>query len=208
MDSSLSSKEASSVIPSKDASKDKSDSGRSDAEKQTLEPAIESKKSVYGGLGWLDRLLVLWIFLAIVIGILLGNFVDSIGPALQKGKFVGVSVPIGMCGIAPRDISVFRTLTISSAVGLLVMMYPILCKIKYEALHSVFAHRQIWIQLAFSVVANWIIAPLLMVSQPIVYIARMNANEKSLVWLGRSCPMSQVYGMASSLLAWHDALPW
>jgi arsenite transporter len=67
-----------------------------DSEKQTAETTMEAKKSVYAGLGWLDRLLVLWILLAIVIGILLGNFVDSVGPALQKGKFVGVSVPIGM----------------------------------------------------------------------------------------------------------------
>jgi arsenite transporter len=53
------------------------------------------KSSVYAALGWLDRLLVLWILLAIIIGILLGNFVDGIGPALQRGKFVDVSVPIG-----------------------------------------------------------------------------------------------------------------
>jgi hypothetical protein len=55
-----------------------------------------TKHSVYKGLGWLDRLLVLWILLAIIIGILLGNFVDSVGPALQKGKFVNVSAPTGM----------------------------------------------------------------------------------------------------------------
>ena len=54
------------------------------------------KTSIYAGLGWLDRLLVVWILLAIVVGILLGNFVDGIGPALQKGKFVDVSVPIGV----------------------------------------------------------------------------------------------------------------
>lgn len=54
-----------------------------------------SKQSVYNGLGWLDRLLVLWILLAIIIGILLGNYVPSVGPALQKGEFVQVSVPIG-----------------------------------------------------------------------------------------------------------------
>jgi hypothetical protein len=56
-----------------------------------------TKQSVYESLGWLDRLLVLWILLAIIIGILLGNFVDSVAPALQKGKFVNVSIPIGMC---------------------------------------------------------------------------------------------------------------
>ena len=54
-----------------------------------------AKKSVYQGLGWLDRLLALWILLAIVVGILLGNYVESVGPALQRGKFVQVSVPIG-----------------------------------------------------------------------------------------------------------------
>ena len=54
-----------------------------------------AKKSVYQSLGWLDRLLALWILLAIIIGILLGNYVESVGPALQRGKFVQVSVPIG-----------------------------------------------------------------------------------------------------------------
>jgi hypothetical protein len=66
-----------------------------DLETQRLETPSQSKKSVYAGLGWLDRLLALWIFLAIVIGIVLGNFVDGIEPALQRGKFVQVSVPIG-----------------------------------------------------------------------------------------------------------------
>jgi ACR3 family arsenite transporter len=47
-------------------------------------------------LGLLDRFLAVWIFLAMLIGILLGNFVDNVGPALQKGKFVDVSIPIGM----------------------------------------------------------------------------------------------------------------
>jgi ACR3 family arsenite transporter len=67
----------------------------SDEEKQCTSPPTEVKNSVYAGLGWLDRLLALWILLAIIIGILLGNFVDSVGPALQRGKFVDVSVPIG-----------------------------------------------------------------------------------------------------------------
>lgn len=51
--------------------------------------------SAFKALGWLDRFLALWIFLAMAIGIILGNFVPSTGAALQKGKFVGVSVPIG-----------------------------------------------------------------------------------------------------------------
>lgn len=57
------------------------------------------KTSLFKSLGWLDRLLALWIFLAMAIGIILGNFVPNTGPALQKGKFVGVSVPIGWCSL-------------------------------------------------------------------------------------------------------------
>jgi hypothetical protein len=66
-----------------------------DFEKRQTTDATHEKKSVYAGLGWLDRLLVVWILLAIIVGILLGNFVNNVGPALQKGKFVDVSVPIG-----------------------------------------------------------------------------------------------------------------
>lgn len=62
------------------------------------------------------RYLVVWILLAMAIGIILGNEVPSVGPALQKDSFVGVSVPI--------------------AVGLLVMMYPILCKVRYETVRA------------------------------------------------------------------------
>ncbi|KAJ4503535.1 arsenicals resistance [Exophiala dermatitidis] len=135
-----------------------------DAEKQQSQEQVEHKKSVYAGLGWLDRLLVLWILLAIIVGILLGNFVGGVGPALQKGKFVQVSVPI--------------------AVGLLVMMYPILCKVKYETLHRIFAHRQIWIQLGFSVVANWIIAPLLMLGLAWAFLPDRPELRNGLIFVG------------------------
>jgi ACR3 family arsenite transporter len=101
---------------------------------------------VIKGLGYLDRFLALWILLAMAVGILLGNFVEEIGPALQKGKFVGVSIPI--------------------AIGLLVMMYPILCKVRYETLHRLFRTRALWVQIVFSIVMNWVIAPLLMVDIP------------------------------------------
>jgi len=105
-----------------------------------------AKRSVIQGLGWLDRLLAVWILLAIIIGIVLGNFVPGIEQALQSGKFVNVSVPI--------------------AIGLLVMMYPILCKVQFESMHRILQEKEIWVQLAFSVFMNWIIAPLLMVSSP------------------------------------------
>ena len=68
-----------------------------DAEKQESEEAMASDKvSAFRGLGRLDQFLALWILLAMAIGILLGNFVPNTGPALQKGRLVGVSVPIGV----------------------------------------------------------------------------------------------------------------
>ena len=48
------------------------------------------------------------------------------------------------------------------------MMYPILCKVKYETLHHVFQKREIWIQIAFSIVMNWLIAPFLMAISPTI----------------------------------------
>jgi len=56
----------------------------------------QKKQSAYQSLGWLDRLLALWILLAIIIGIVIGNFVPGAEETLQRGKFVDVSVPVGM----------------------------------------------------------------------------------------------------------------
>lgn len=144
-----------------------------------IENVSKTKASAFKSLGWLDRFLALWIFLAMAIGIILGNFVPGTGDALQKGKFVGVSVPIGWFSsslllllndgrcdeIRFEGIVLMRSWNI--AVGLLVMMYPILCKVKYETLHHVFRERAIWVQLGFSIIVNWIIAPLLMVYSPL-----------------------------------------
>jgi ACR3 family arsenite transporter len=66
-----------------------------DLERQPRISGNQGGLSAFKGLGLLDRLLALWILLAIVIGILLGNFVPQTGKVLQQGKFVGVSIPVG-----------------------------------------------------------------------------------------------------------------
>lgn len=70
-----------------------------DVEVQDPQPEVPScagkDRSTFKSLGLLDRYLAVWIFLSMLLGILLGNFVPSVGPALQQGKFVEVSVPIG-----------------------------------------------------------------------------------------------------------------
>ncbi|KAK0733498.1 sodium bile acid symporter family-domain-containing protein [Lasiosphaeria miniovina] len=120
--------------------------------------------SAFHALAFLDRFLAVWIFLAMLLGILLGNFVKDVGPALQKGTFVGVSLPI--------------------AIGLLVMMYPILCKVQYETLHRVFRERQIWVQLGFSVLANWIVAPLVMLALSWAFLPDKPELRQGLILVG------------------------
>lgn len=120
--------------------------------------------SAFKALGFLDRFLALWIFLAMLIGVLLGNFVKDVGPALQKGTFVGVSLPI--------------------AIGLLVMMYPILCKVQYEKLHEVFRERQVWVQLGFSIVVNWVVAPLIMLGLSWAFLPDKEELRQGLILVG------------------------
>lgn len=67
-----------------------------DVEAQKVQGVEDTKNiSAFKSLGILDRFLALWIILAMAIGILLGNFVPETGPALEKGQFVHVSVPVG-----------------------------------------------------------------------------------------------------------------
>jgi arsenite transporter len=61
-------------------------------------------------------------------------------------------------------------------------MYPILCKVRYEVLHRVFRTRQLWNQVVFSIVVNWILAPLLMVRSP----SRWGSFSLLYVWLTTS----------------------
>ena len=98
------------------------------------------------------------------IGIILGNLVPSTGPALQRGTFVGVSVPI--------------------AVGLLVMMYPILCKVRFETLHLLFQTKQLWIQIGISFLLNWIIAPLFMTALAWAFLPDRQELRDGLIFVG------------------------
>lgn len=65
------------------------------AEERDDDEKVGYHGTAFKNMGFLDRFLAIWIFLAMAIGIILGNFVPSTTEALQKGKFVGVSVPIG-----------------------------------------------------------------------------------------------------------------
>ncbi|GFF29760.1 arsenite resistance protein ArsB [Aspergillus udagawae] len=135
-----------------------------DASKSDNDAATAGPASAFKQLGFLDQFLAAWIFLAMLIGIILGNFVPNTSKALDKGKFVGVSVPI--------------------AIGLLVMMYPILCKVRFETLHRSFREKSLWIQVAFSIVVNWIIAPLFMLALAWAFLPDERGLREGLILVG------------------------
>ncbi|MGH3783959.1 MAG: ACR3 family arsenite efflux transporter [Pseudonocardiaceae bacterium] len=94
---------------------------------------------VVGRLSILDRFLPVWIAAAMALGLLAGHLVLGLGPALDAVAIDGVSLPI--------------------AVGLLVMMYPVLAKVRYDRLDTVTGDRRLLIS---SLVLNWIVGPALM----------------------------------------------
>ncbi|GAQ89538.1 arsenite transporter [Klebsormidium nitens] len=99
-------------------------------------------RSVVGALGWLDRYLFVWIIIVMVLGVVAGNYIPGIETGFNGSKIDSVSLPI--------------------AIGLWWMMYPVLCKVRYELLGKQLLEPDLRNQLAISFVLNWLIGPALM----------------------------------------------
>lgn len=95
--------------------------------------------AVVGKLSTLDRFLPVWIGVAMAAGLLLGRLIPGLGNGLSAVQVDGISLPI--------------------AIGLLIMMYPVLAKVRYDRLDSVTGDRRL---LLGSLILNWLIGPALM----------------------------------------------
>lgn len=90
-------------------------------------------------MSFLDRYLAVWIILAMALGLLLGRFIPGLGPFLGSMEVGGISLPI--------------------ALGLLVMMYPPLAKVRYDKTRQITSDKRL---MSVSLVLNWIVGPALM----------------------------------------------
>nr|WP_202510482.1 ACR3 family arsenite efflux transporter [Streptomyces sp. SID5643] len=112
-------------------------------------------------MSFVDRYLAVWILAAMAVGLGLGRLVPGLGDALAKVTVTGVSLPI--------------------ALGLLVMMYPVLAKVRYDRLDTVTSDRRLLLP---SLLLNWVVGPALMFALAWLFLPDLPAYRTGLIIVG------------------------
>ncbi|USX44753.1 ACR3 family arsenite efflux transporter [Dietzia kunjamensis] len=121
-------------------------------------------------MSFLDRYLAAWILVAMAAGLLLGRFVPGLDAALDSVKIGGISGPI--------------------AVGLLVMMYPVLAKVRYDETHRVTGDRKL---LTLSLILNWVLGPAFMFALAWIFLPDLPEFRTGLIIVGLARCIAMVF---------------
>jgi ACR3 family arsenite transporter len=137
-------------------------------------PGVSGRTGVTHRLAILDRLLPVWIGAAMVLGLVLGRLVPGLGTALSSVEVGSVSLPI--------------------ALGLLVMMYPVLAKVRYDELGHVTADKTL---LVTSILLNWVLGPAVMFTLAWLLLPDLPEYRTGLIVVGLARCIAMV-------LIWND----
>ncbi|KAA0975788.1 ACR3 family arsenite efflux transporter [Paeniglutamicibacter gangotriensis] len=121
-------------------------------------------------LSTLDRYLAIWILAAMALGLALGRLIPGLGAALDSIQVAGISLPI--------------------AVGLLVMMYPVLAKVRYNETGKVLSDKKLMIT---SLVINWVLAPAFMFVLAWIFLADLPEYRTGLIIVGLARCIAMVF---------------